>query len=755
MADGMKILCVDDEVDLLQIEKEVLETTGEFSVDTVVSASAALDQLKTQSYDAIVSDYLMSDVDGIQFLKKVRAFDTTVPFILFTGRGREEVAIDALNFGANFYLQKEGGSQTYTELMHFIRQAITMKRTRMTLAEEEQRFHDIQNDNDLIQSVDAEGRFLFVNKKWLETLGYRDDEVPGLSLPDIIHDDCKEQCMETFRQLLSGENRGILDAVFRTRDGTRVYVEGMANCKFAEGKCQYIRAVFKDVTERKRMETALQESKEMLALVMNGVPTYLSYVDPFLRLVYVNNQHAALFGHTVEEETGRPLKEVWPEDVLHSASPLFRKVLQGEEVTFESSTRDASGRDRILVIRMVPHISGGRLVGFFTALTDITSQKVVEGALRKNRQQLQDAMETARMVNWEYNTVTGLFVFNDRFYTLHGTTAEHEGGYTMPAETYARIFVHPDDRTSVIDSLKSAMESTVPQYVAWREARILRRNGEVRNVAIFIRSTRSPDERVNTILGTIQDITDLKRAEDALRQANKKLNLLSGITRHDINNQLMILNGYLEILSKKVPDPSAGAVFSRVTKASDQISAMIQFTKEYEKIGVKAPSWQNLQALVLDAGKGAMLGKVRLVNDIPPDTEVFADPLIIKVFFNLIDNALRHGGKITTIGFSVESPDGDCTIVCEDDGDGIAREDKTRIFERGFGKNTGFGLFISREILSITGITIRETGEPGNGARFEISLPKGSCRVTESKAQQGTSFLPPECQPSSPGSKRD
>ncbi len=109
--------------------------------------------------------------------------------------------------------------------------------------------------------------------------------------------------------------------------------------------------------------------------------------------------------------------------------------------------------------------------------------------------------------------------------------------------------------------------------------------------------------------------------------------------------------------------------------------------------------------------------------------EVFADPLIVKVFFNLIDNALRHGGRITTIRFAFEARNGDRIIICEDDGDGVARGEKERIFERGFGKNTGFGLAISREILDITGITIRETGEPGRGARFEIRVPKGAYRL--------------------------
>jgi DNA-binding response OmpR family regulator len=254
----------------------------------------------------------------------------------------------------------------------------------------------------------------------------------------------------------------------------------------------------------------------------------------------------------------------------------------------------------------------------------------------------------------------------------------------------------------------------------------------------------SHEELVSTNDQLLQAVTDLrrsnlalelenaerKRVEKALDEANKKLNLLSGITRHDINNQLMALNGYVELLQNEIPDPSYERYFSRITQASSQITAMIRFTREYEMIGIRAPVWQDLQALVDRAGTGVIPGQVTLKNDIPSGREVFADPLIVKVFFNLIDNAIRHGGRITTIRFSLSARDGDRIIVCEDDGDGVAMDEKERIFDRAVGKNTGFGLPISREILRITGCSMKETGEPDKGARFEIVMPDGTFRET-------------------------
>jgi len=228
----------------------------------------------------------------------------------------------------------------------------------------------------------------------------------------------------------------------------------------------------------------------------------------------------------------------------------------------------------------------------------------------------------------------------------------------------------------------------------------------------------------------VSDITDIRGAEDALREANKKLHLLSSITRHDINDQLLTLNGFLEFLHRKVPDPALEEHFNRITCASNRISYMIRFTREYEQIGVNAPAWQDCRTLVDTVAKDVPPGKVHVINDLPAGAEVFADPLIARVFSNLVANAVLHGEKCTTIGFSVEKQGRDYHLVCKDDGIGIPAGEKEKCFARGFGKNTGLGLFLAREILSITGITIRETGEQGKGARFEMTVPKEHYRVS-------------------------
>jgi signal transduction histidine kinase len=352
----------------------------------------------------------------------------------------------------------------------------------------------------------------------------------------------------------------------------------------------------------------------------------------------------------------------------------------------------------------------------------------IEEALVKSRHQLSEAMDLANLVHWEYDVATDRFTFDDRFYALYKTTAEREGGYLMAPERYIREFVHPDDRDAVGAVLKEGPATASPGMEFQMEHRIIRRDGEVRFIIVRVGSIVNTTGQGVTIHGANQDITEHKKAEEALRQAHKKLHLLTGITRHDISNQLMALNGFVGLLHKKVTDPALETYFTRITEANRLMTAMIAFTREYEKIGVHAPVWQAPAAVVDEAATGILPGQIVLTNSLPRTLEIFADPLIVKVFFNLLDNSIRHGQRVTEINVSSHTDNENLVLVWEDNGIGIEREDKEQIFERGFGKNTGLGMFLVREILSLTGIVIRETGEPFVGARFEMTVPRGAYR---------------------------
>jgi PAS domain S-box-containing protein len=557
-------------------------------------------------------------MDGIQFLVEVRTRFGPVPFILFTGRGREEVVIQAINSGADFYLQKGGGPKAqFAELSHKIKQAAARNKEDEALRESQEKYRILVDESsDPIFSFTPEYQYKYVNLAFAEGIEKPVDNIIGKSIWDIFP---KEEADKRFTSL---------SHVFRT--GERKIIEGLVP-----------RA--------------------------NGDRFYVTTVAP---------------------------------------------------------VKD----------------TGGRVISAICSSKDITEIKRTEASLRESEEQLVLAIEGSGAVFWDWHVQTGKTAFNERWAEIAGYTRAE----LSPVSIGTSInLCHPDDLQQSDELLKRHFSKLSPMYEC--EVRIHHKDGHWiwvldRRKVIKWDSNGLPIR----MTGTHQDISERKELEKemeyytqelqqfsaSLAAAHKKISLLSSITRHDINNQLTVIGGYMDMLECKEHDPALDEYFRTVSIAAQRIAAMIQFTSEDEEIGVTAPVWQDCSTVVDTAAREASLGKVMVKNDLPAGAEVFADPLIVKVFYNLMDNAARYGGKITTIRFSVDEAGDDYLIVSEDGGDGIIAGEKEKTLERGFGKNTGLGLALAREILSITGITIRETVEPGKGARFEMVVPKGEYRLT-------------------------
>lgn len=223
------------------------------------------------------------------------------------------------------------------------------------------------------------------------------------------------------------------------------------------------------------------------------------------------------------------------------------------------------------------------------------------------------------------------------------------------------------------------------------------------------------------------EISERKRVELSLSQANKKLGLLSSITRHDMKNTMMALLSYNELALMDDPDSLFKNYLERESMLLSRLSAQIEFTRLYEELGVKGAVWIELKNLI-EKMKGSFLTISISIEPEVINYQIFVDPLIEKVFYNLFDNAIRHGEHVTTIQISTSEKEDMLELYISDDGAGVADEDKEKIFGRGYGKNTGLGLFLAREILSITGITIEEIGKQGEGARFRLQVPHAHFR---------------------------
>jgi PAS domain S-box-containing protein len=234
------------------------------------------------------------------------------------------------------------------------------------------------------------------------------------------------------------------------------------------------------------------------------------------------------------------------------------------------------------------------------------------------------------------------------------------------------------------------------------------------------------------ILAIARDITDRKMAEKSLMLAYNKLNLLNFVTFNDIRNALFTFSGYLNLQKDLSTDTKMNEYLEKEDTTIRSISRSLDFAKNYQDMGIKPAQWLNVNQTFLFAISHLDISYLnRRVN--LDDLEIYADPLLERVFLALADNLITHAKTATTLTISYhKTPDG-IQLIFEDDGAGIPENLKEKIFQRGFGAQKGMGLFLSREILEITGITIRETGTYGTGTRFEITVPNGSFRFAGKK----------------------
>ncbi len=248
---------------------------------------------------------------------------------------------------------------------------------------------------------------------------------------------------------------------------------------------------------------------------------------------------------------------------------------------------------------------------------------------------------------------------------------------------------------------------------------------------IFEVRTQPFASRKGTPIGTtifIRNITDVYRARQSLEVANKKLNLLSSITRHDILNQITSILGYGSIIEEELPgDPEIRRYMEKLTEAVRTIERQITFTADYQNLGTQEPTWQHVESTARWAEMEIGLSESMLEVH-TGDLEIYADPLLLKVFSNLFHNTIIHGEKATRITISFRQDGEYGVLIVEDDGVGIPDDMKERIFSHIRGSKMGLGLYLIREILSITGMTISETGTFQEGARFEIIIPKNAYR---------------------------
>jgi PAS domain S-box-containing protein len=623
-------------------------------------------------------------------------------------------------------------------------------RAEKALKESEERYRKVADFTyDWEFWITPEGNFFYMSPSCERITGYSAEEFindPTL-LVSVTHPDDRKRVSAHICEPENKNCDAYLEYRIITKSGKERWISH--NCQQVYNEAgTYLgrRAGNRDITLQKQAEEAIKESERRLTNIIDFLPDPTFVIDTKGKVIAWNYAITRLLGVGADEIIGKGNFEHSYRMFGHRRPVLIDLVIHGNETVIKKHYPNLKKERGMLMAELeIPLLNGkrtvlwiiatplynakGEITGAIESMRDITHIHDTEVQLRESEQRLTDLIDFLPDPTFAIDTKGMVIAWNLAIEDMMGVSKADmigKGNYAYALPAYG------ERRPVLIDLIQHEDKELEKKYTN------LIRVGDQLTAEAFAPTLNSRMgehiwmiasplyDQNGTIVGAIESIrviTGRKRVEDAFKEANKKLNLLSSITRHDINNQLTVLVGYLQLLEKKIPDTAYTEYFSKISDASKRISSMIKFTKTYESIGVNAPVWQDASTLVEAAAKDIALGQIQLENDIPVGAEVFADPLVVKVFFNLLDNAVRYGKKITKIRFSLDKSGDDPLIVCEDDGEGVADDEKEKIFNRGFGKNTGLGLFLSREILAITGITIRETGEPGTGARFEILVP--------------------------------
>jgi len=763
------ILYVDDEPALLDLTRLYLERTGDFAVDTLASAREAIAILKHRHYDAILTDYQMPDMDGIEFLKQIRKSGEPVPVLIFTGRGREEVVIDAINSGADSYIQKGGNPRAqFAELAQRLQQSVRRYQAEQKLREGASRFQALfENISDMIQIFDKNGRITYNSPSMTRILGYPPGALLTSGTEDTlgyVHPADRVRVLSEFKKV--AQNPGspqVLEFRLHTADGEYLWVESVITNKFETEGVTGLIVTTRPIGERKTAEEELRKKHEELhaafeqltatedALRQNYVELTRSErqlveterrvraSEAFLKCVitdacegitvYDRDLHYILWNPYMEEVTGIPAGDVIGRSLIECFPGLEKtgfsagigRALAGETVQTADTEIEFSRKKKKAWVRCIAsplYDHDGAITGVVGVVQDITARKETELALLAATESLKESEEKYRNVFEAKNNPLLLVDADTQAILDFNQAASALYGYSR--EEMARMMLL--DLSAEPEKTKEVIDRQVPR-VSHRYHR--KKDGTVFPadiaLAYFTHKGRS------VLILSIRDLTGIQQVDDALRIANVKLSLMIGVTRHDVLNSLAVLLGYHELVKEQDLDEKTRDMLEKQEKALIAIRSQIEFTRSYDELGTKAPAWQQVS-------QTAKRAYAQFIDTISfscetGDLEIYADPMLEKVFYNLFDNAFRYGEGVTGISLHGAMDGTDLLLFFEDNGIGIPENEKARIFYRGVGKNTGLGLFLTREILAITRIGIQETGEYRKGARFTIRVPRGGYRI--------------------------
>ena len=758
-AEKVRVLLIeDDEIDVIAFQRAVAAQALPYRAQVARSLAAARAVLAQESFDVILADNNLPDGSAMELLGTVGG----TPVILITGFGDETTAVRALRAGASDYLVKDAERHYLSSLRHRVERACVQSRAERERIKSDARYRSVVEEmSDLVQSVAPDGRIVFVNRAWRETLGYSKAEVAGLTLSDVIDPHNQSHCVEILGRLMAGEDVGMIEVVLRARDGRAVPVEGRLNLHYDSGKPVASNGIFRDLTQRKAAQSALRQASERLSLALSGSRLALWDLDLTTGTVFLGEEWAQI----VETESRGPISvnyeelvaAVHPDDMAALKTALVES-LKGVRKAYSVEHRIKTARGRwkwVLSHGMVAQRdASGRALRMTGTNADIDERKRADENLRSALLRQEAILRTSPVA---------VFVVRDRVILQCNPMMERMFGY-QPGEMSAL----PTQRVCAVEQQWRLIgEQGYPAMLDGeyrQEVEYMRKDGS-RFWGLLNGTCIDPSQVVKDYLFAIADITDQKATEAALGKAreaadaaNQAKSAFLATMSHEIRTPMNAILGLLELVGLTRLDTEQEKMVGVIRDAADSLLRIINDILDVSKIEAGQMQIQPEPAslaeviravaatLTEDARRKGLALELRLDPAITP-LLVF-DPLRMKqILFNLVGNAIKFTpeGRVELRAALVRDK-GDTQMIrieVEDSGIGIRVEDQAKLFRpfmqaeadttRRFG-GSGLGLVICQSLTQMMGGTLTLSSEPGRGTTLTLLIELRIAQGTGAKA---------------------
>jgi PAS domain S-box-containing protein len=709
----IRVLHVEDQYDFADLVADMLERQSDrFTVETASDASEGLARLEAAEYDVVVSDYDMPGRNGIEFLEAVREKYPDLPFILYTGKGSEEVASDAISAGVTDYLQKSPGNEQYELLANRIENAVSKYRAEQRADQVKRRMEELaETTHDVLYLFSRDwDELLFVNSAYEEIWGQSIDKLAANPRDFLsgVHPDDRARVIVGMTRATRGESVDVEFRVNPTEDYGR-WVEAQAEPIFdATGDVVRVGGFVRDITDRKEHEETLERTTDLLeqAQEMAGVTGWELDVSSYDPEMIVTDEFYRLheFPEDTELSLDRIVDRYHPEDRDYIRSELQTAIEAGDSFDMEVRLGNEDGDVRWVRILCNPVTETGNVVKLRGSLQDITDRKRRETELEQTRERMEFALEVTDAVVWDFDIVTDEL-------TSYPSSDQLLGNVTRTFDAFLEQ-VHPEDRERVRDALEDGYETG--EYTA--EFRVTR-NGDDRWIRGEGRIEHNDDGEPTRGIGVARDVTERKERERRLERKNERLAEFASVVSHDLQNPLQVAETRLGMAQQECDSEHLEAVVRSHDRMKDLIEDLLTLAKEGAVVEETEPV--DLSATAERAVRNVTTDDVSLVTD--TDCRIRADPdRLQQLLENLIHNAVEHcdDGVTVTVG---DFEDG---LYVADDGPGIPPAEREQVLERGYSTSetgTGFGLSIVQEIAHAHDWEVSIDESEDGGTRIEIT----------------------------------